>query len=383
MFLNPLEHAGKTHIKLWNKPNRQISEKLKTAAGVKFSKTYKCYVMAHTEQQVALLQQHLEGIARVNTQYLNRPKRLRSAKTVTLSSRKPELASLPKLPDLPVVRLQPLLFNNREVLQISFAYSREIYSRLSQGSRIKWLPEPKCFVTGPDSTSLHQLLDGLQGLAQVWLAQDLKIKDLNVQRRLWEQTYIKNNSYISCPLLYLEKLLLLNYSSNTIRTYHSLLLRFLNTYRLQGLSAIEAFTAEQVNQYHRDMLQNEQYSFSFINQSINAIKFFYYRVLQRPLLDLNQIERPEKEQKLPKVMSREEVARLLQATENLKHRCLLKLLYAVGLRIGEVINLKITDVQSGRNLLLIRGGKGKKDRTTLLSQKLLQSLREYYKAYKP
>ena len=383
VFLNPLEHAGKTFIKLWNKPNRQISEKLKAAAGVKFSKTCKCYVMARTDQQVALLQQYLEGIARVNTQYLNRPKRLRPAKTVRVSNQKPELASMPRLPELPVVRLLPLVFNNREVLQISFAYSHEIYKRLSQGTRIKWLQEPKCFVTGPDSTSLHQLLDGLQGIAQVWLAQDLKIKDLSLQRRLWEQTYVKNSGYITCPLSYLEKLLLLNYSPNTIRTYHSLLLRFLNAHKEQGLAAIEAFTAEQVNQYHRDMMQSEQYSFSFINQSINAIKFYFHRVLQRPLLDLNQVERPEKEQKLPKVMSRQEVASLLQATDNLKHRCLLQLLYAGGLRIGEVINLKITDVQSGRNLLLIRGGKGKKDRTTLLSQKPLLSLRQYYKAYKP
>ena len=73
----------------------------------------------------------------------------------------------------------------------------------------------------------------------------------------------------------------------------------------------------------------------------------------------------------------------LNVYANLKHRCLLQLLYAGGLRIGEVINLKLTDVQSGRNLLLIRGGKGKKDRTTLLSQKLLESLLSYFKQYRP
>ena len=159
IFLNPLEHAGKTYIKLWNKPNRQISEKLKAAAGVKFSKTYKCYVMAHSEHQVALLQQHLDGTAQVNTQYLNRRKRLRPAKTVCVSLGKTEFAELAKLPDLPVVRLLPLIFNQREVLQISFAYDSGIYNRLLQGSRVKWLTAPKCFVTGPDSTSLHQLLD--------------------------------------------------------------------------------------------------------------------------------------------------------------------------------------------------------------------------------
>lgn len=73
----------------------------------------------------------------------------------------------------------------------------------------------------------------------------------------------------------------------------------------------------------------------------------------------------------------------MAATDNLKHRCMLQLLYAGGLRIGEVINLKVTDVRSDRNMLFIRGGKGKKDRTTVLSQRLLENLREYYKVYKP
>jgi integrase/recombinase XerD len=131
------------------------------------------------------------------------------------------------------------------------------------------------------------------------------------------------------------------------------------------------------------MVQAGTYSCSFVNQSINAIKFYYQRVLGRHEVQLCQVERPEKPDRLPTVLSKQEVQKILRGTDNLKHRCLLQLLYAGGLRIGELINLKITDVQSDRNLLLIRGGKGKKDRTTLLSQKLLESLRTYYKAYKP
>ncbi|MBK0403715.1 tyrosine-type recombinase/integrase [Adhaeribacter sp. BT258] len=383
VYLNTLEHQGKFYIKLWHKPDQKITQKLKQADGVKFSKTYKCFVMSRNEQQIALLQQHLEGVAVVNMLYLNRPKRLRPSKPVNLSAPKSEYAVLPKLPELPVVRLIPLLYQNRMVLQLSFQYDERIYQVLCSADRVKWLQETRCFVTGADSISLHQLLDRLQGMAQIWLAQDLKIKDLSVQNRLWEQTYVKESHFISCPLPYLEKLLLLNYSPNTLRTYHGLLLRFLNTFCQEGLTRINDFTAEAVNHYHRNLMQSGQYSYSFINQSINAIKFYYQRMLQRPLMDLNQVERPEKERKLPKVMSKEEVARILKATDNLKHRCLLQLLYAGGLRISEVINLKITDVQSGRNILLIRGGKGKKDRTTLLSQRLLQSLRSYYKAYKP
>jgi integrase/recombinase XerD len=204
-------------------------------------------------------------------------------------------------------------------------------------------------------------------------------------RKLWEQTYSKGPGYITCPLPlhYIEKLFLLNYSMNTLRTYHSLLLRFLKSYKEKGLEAINAFTEEDINAYHRQMVQAGTYSCSFVNQSINAIKFYYQRVLGRHEVQLNQVERPEKANRLPTVLSKQEVAKILSATDNLKHRCLLQLLYSGDLRIGELINLKITDVQSDRNLLLIRGGKGKKDRTTLLSQKLLESLRAYYKEYKP
>ena len=100
-------------------------------------------------------------------------------------------------------------------------------------------------------------------------------------------------------------------------------------------------------------------------------------------MGLAEVCRPAQEKKLPKVVSKEQVAAILKAPVNLKHRCLLQLLYSGGLRIGEVINLKLTDVQSQRRLLLIRGGKGYKDRTTLLSPRLLEELRAYYKVYKP
>jgi integrase/recombinase XerD len=152
---------------------------------------------------------------------------------------------------------------------------------------------------------------------------------------------------------------------------------------VQGLELINAFSAEEINRYHRGMVQSQKYSHSTVSQSINAVKFYFQRVLGRHSVRLEDVERPEKPSRLPQVLSKQEVLRILSVTENLKHRCLLQLLYAGGLRISEVINLRISDVQSGRNLLFIRGGKGKKDRTTLLSQKLLESLRLYYKDYRP
>lgn len=339
--------------------------------------------MHRTNQAIELLHRHFEGLASVDSRYLNRPRRLRPAAGVVVLAEGQDTEPLQKVPLRPVVRLQPLEHEGKKLIQLSFQYSQEVYESLRHIRGVRWLSALKCFTTSTDSVSLQALLTGLEGVAQVWLSQTMKVKDMVLQASLWEQTYLKEADYIPCPLPYLQKLLLLNYSMNTIRTYHSLLLRFLNAHKGKGMDAIAAFTEEEINQYHRAMVQRQLYSCSFINQSINAVKFYYQRVLGRHEVQLNNVERPEKPGRLPTVLSKQEVSSILSATDNLKHRCLLQLLYAGGLRIGEVINLKLTDVQSGRNLLLIRGGKGKKDRTTLLSQKLLQSLREYYKVYRP
>lgn len=383
IYLNALEHAGKQFIKLWHKPDQHISQRMKQAAWIKFSKTYKCFVMQRTPHTIELTYAHFEGIAAVDTRYLNKPKRLRLLAGAVVLADGRVTEPLEKVPARPVVRLSPLQHAEKAVIQISFQYNKEIYNSLKYSRVAQWLPGPKCFALPTENTALHTLLTELQEVAQVWLCQALTIRDMALQARLWEQTYVKEPGYIACPLPYVEKLYLLNYSMNTIRTYHSLLLRFLNAHREQGLEKVNAFSEEEINRYHRSMVQGQQYSCSLINQSINAVKFYYQRVLGRHAMQLNNVERPEKPQRLPTVLSKQEVAGILAATDNLKHRCMLQLLYAGGLRIGEVINLRLTDVQSSRNLLLIRGGKGKKDRTTLLSQKLLGSLRAYYKVYRP
>ncbi|WP_020531909.1 tyrosine-type recombinase/integrase [Flexithrix dorotheae] len=95
------------------------------------------------------------------------------------------------------------------------------------------------------------------------------------------------------------------------------------------------------------------------------------------------VDRPEKPFKLPQVLSEKEVAGLFRQVSNLKHKSILYLIYAGGLRISEAINMQVTDIHSDRSLILIRNGKGGKDRTTLLSEKMLQLLRSYYKKYRP
>ena len=135
-------------------------------------------------------------------------------------------------------------------------------------------------------------------------------------------------------------------------------------------------------EYIRYLVTERKISESYQNQSINAIKFYYEKVLGGARKKYS-IDRPRSERTLPVVLSTTEVADILTQVNNLKHKTLLMVAYSTGMRISELRNLKITDLDSQRKQIKIEQGKGKKDRYTLLSDKVLPLLREYYKGYKP
>ncbi|PIP11621.1 MAG: integrase [bacterium (Candidatus Stahlbacteria) CG08_land_8_20_14_0_20_40_26] len=120
---------------------------------------------------------------------------------------------------------------------------------------------------------------------------------------------------------------------------------------------------------------------STLNQAINALKFYYGTMLNRKFV--YEVKRPRKDKKLPVVLSKEEVAKILNSVDNVKHKAILMLVYSAGLRVGEVVKLKPVDIDSKRMLIHIRGSKGRKDRYTLLSEKALEILRQYWRKYKP
>jgi integrase/recombinase XerD len=123
-------------------------------------------------------------------------------------------------------------------------------------------------------------------------------------------------------------------------------------------------------------------SASFQNQIVNAVKLFF-RCVENKKLDPELIHRPKNPKLLPNVLSKEEIKQILQAPSNIKHKAMLSLIYSCGLRRSELLHLQLNDIDSKRGLVLIRQGKGRKDRVAPLSEKILGLLREYYHAYKP
>lgn len=187
-----------------------------------------------------------------------------------------------------------------------------------------------------------------------------------------------SKGYRACPEEYLQKLELKKYALNTVKTYVVCFEAFINHYKTLSLHEI---SEQEIREYLLKLHQSGK-SDSYINQAVNSIKFYYEIVLGMPNR-FYSIERPRKKQTLPKVLSKEEVRAMIECTRNIKHRCIISLLYSAGLRRSELLNLKLTDIDSKRMLIRVEGAKGGKDRMTLLSESLLIELREYFRLEKP
>ena len=174
-----------------------------------------------------------------------------------------------------------------------------------------------------------------------------------------------------------QELRLRGYRAKTRKSYLGHAERYFRCYEIDT----ESLGEDEVRQYVYDLLEKGA-SHSYVNQCVSALKFLYNKVLKYPF-PVENLPRPKKERKLPNIMSREEVIRILDAFGNPKHRAILLLTYSGGLRLGEVVRLRSEDIDPNRNLIHIRQGKRRKDRYTMLSRVALEALRVYVKKYQP
>jgi integrase/recombinase XerD len=175
-----------------------------------------------------------------------------------------------------------------------------------------------------------------------------------------------------------EEMRIRNYSPRSIKTYIGSVSA---TSKHFGKSP-EYITIAELKEYLFHRVEVGKLSASGVNQTISAFKILFKDVLHRTW-DPVRIKRPRRPKPLPTVFSKKEIALILNGIRNRKHYCLIALTYAAGLRLGEVTSLKFGDIDGDRMRLKIRGGKGNKDRYSLLPSSLLARLREYYRYYRP
>lgn len=176
---------------------------------------------------------------------------------------------------------------------------------------------------------------------------------------------------------YSQELALKGYSQKTMKCYKDSLKRFAR----QIGKDLEDVSASEIRDYHLKLL-GQGNSHSYVNISISCVKFLYLHILKNDI-DIISLIRPKKEKILPKVLSTEEVKKIISSLTNEKHKTILYVVYSAGLRVSEVANLRIQDVDSSRMMIKVSQGKGRKDRYVMLSENVLEQLRKYYKIYKP
>jgi integrase/recombinase XerD len=279
----------------------------------------------------------------------------------------------------PVIRIESRRHNDRDIVAIIFQYNASIIKIVRDIDGAIWNEGMKFWYIPADKFKLYLIFDKLQPIAFI------DYSALKAQKEEYNMPADTNNQKgnkavkVVLPDGYLEKLEVKRYSKQTISTYTSYFRDFAVHFSGRNLKDI---TVEEINHYILGLIRDKGISHSQQNQRINAIKFYYEKVLGREKLYF-QVERPRKELKLPDILSKEEVASMVDNTDNLKHKCLIVIIYSCGLRRSEVIEMKLNDIDSKRMLIKIRGAKGKKDRYVQLAKGALIMLRQYYKEYRP
>ncbi len=375
IFLNRIEVGDDEFVKLIIKNiDQALKERLSGLEYLSLHEQSGCYIMPKTEHYMQLLADNIDDISSLNTTFLTRTKIVTDY--VEFGKNQELHTKMHKNP----ITILPIKHEGKQYALLKFHYNPTIYQRLKMLDYVRYSKTYKRFVTHLEEKYIRKLIKDLAPISRIQLDSKIKISDLNLKKTIWEQSYT-GKDYTSCPDAYLEKMRLRNYSLNTIRTYHSMLMKFLNSFDVP-LEIINSFSEEEINKYHREMIQSEKYSFSTLNQSLCAILYYYNEVLDRGL-EPEYIERPMKNRELPKVLTKEEVKEILKSVKNLKHKSIIFLSYSSGMRIGELLNLKVEDLDFERKMIHVRDAKGRKDRYTILSDNMTKIIRRYLSNFRP
>mgnify|MGYP000851654887 CR=1 FL=1 len=289
---------------------------------------------------------------------------------------------------LPVVRLEALYKDGVKRIALHFAYNKELIAMAKEAGG-SWSNTQRCWHVADGSASLKKVYATFKGHAKV--DGDALFGKATSQPVPQQKAKVLPAVKLKAPPAQLgpaqqealdamqRKLEIARYSANTIDTYvNATKLFFLH---FPGKVPYNIRT-EDIEAYQHELATVRKVSNSYLNQVVNAVRY-YYKDVVGDAYRVKFIERPRKEQKLPSVLSEAEVAALLKAPTNLKHRCILMLIYSAGLRMGELLRMELKHIDRDRGQVLILGAKGKKDRISLLSPKLVGVLDTYIAEYRP
>ncbi|MBM4137401.1 MAG: integrase [Nitrospira sp.] len=261
-------------------------------------------------------------------------------------------------------------------ITVSFLYDPQLVEKVKTIEGRKWHKDEKYWSFPDNDETLEKIIKAFEG-------EEIHIDPI-LQAKLPTHVIARHPEPVEGPKQSLHnfgdlrrELVSRKYSYKTVKGYLYYNRDFLNfTNKIYS-----DINDNDIKDYLLYLVEEKEAATSTLNQAINALKFYYGTMLKKKFL--YEIKRPRKDKKLPVVLSKEEAAKILSSVENIKHKAILMLVYSAGLRVGEVVRLKPEDIDSKRMLIHVRGSKGRKDRYTLLSEKALNILREYWRKYKP
>lgn len=292
-----------------------------------------------------------------------------------------------------VITLLP--FHHRQAEQIGIVYEKNttLNDVIKKLKGVKWSNTHKCWYLPLNENSYKSITAVLKNKAQLnvaalkeYLLKKKQLQNIHQAAAQQKNNIIPPNSIGTISRnnmqqleAFVKVLQLKGYSTSTIRTYKNEFIALLQVLKLKDVSTL---TTDEIKRYILYCINILQLSTNTIHSRLNAIKFYFEQVIKKEKIFV-EIPRPKKRLILPKVISEEKIITGLLGVQNLKHKALLILAYSAGLRVSEVVTLKITDINSDRMQISIENAKGKKDRVATLSNTALKILREYFVVYKP
>ena len=252
------------------------------------------------------------------------------------------------------------LHRDKKIIWIKFTKDFKRINILKSVTKATWSQSQKCWYVTDNNFNRE-----LFGLDQKIVGKDviLKIHPINLEAFQKFQ----------------DQLILKGFSPNTVRVYT---IQFAQLLYIIKSHSVNELTKEKLQSYFLYCHKELQLSENHIHSRMNAVKFYFEKVLHKDKMFFD-IPRPKKPQLLPKALNKSEILKILEVTENPKHKLILQLCYGMGLRVSEIVNIKIEHIDSQTMKVLIERGKGKKDRYVNLPQSVLKDLRVYYRSFLP
>jgi site-specific recombinase XerD len=291
------------------------------------------------------------------------------------------------------IQIKPIVHHNEKRLLVIFSYDNELIAIIKKVEGATFSSTHKSWHVADKPEKMTELFRVFNGFASI------EVEEIVHQIKTISEKVNKNTGVLNKPtpkttqiilgqlsektkaelLKFKEWMKQKRYSENTIDTYTEAMAIFFGFYSDKKTNDV---SNDDINQFNIDYILKKKLSFSYQSQFASATKLFYQIIFSRNIV-IGDIERPRRTHGLPKVISKKDVELMLKNIKNQKHRMALTMVYGLGLRRSELLNMKIEHLNSKRKNVTIFNGKGYKDRVLPLSDKLLEQIKKYYFAYKP